>query len=156
MTKRNLIHSLRGFTFLGLVRYLIMKIRQKDLLVQGMCTCCGKCCQNLSLDDGSGWIRRKEDFDRIVAKNVEYSCFSIIGRDSLGILQFKCSHHLDDGRCSNYEDRFQFCIDFPDKNLLFCGGCLPKGCGYRIESVVPFSRVLSSSVDSYNEKDPHS
>lgn len=154
--KRNLIQCIRGFTLPGLIRYLVMKMRRKELLVQGRCSCCGLCCQNLSLDDGTGWIRRIEDFERIVIKNPQYTCFKVIGRDSFGVLQFKCSHLSADNRCTNYQERFQFCIDFPDKNLVFCGGGLPQGCGYHITTVTPFSNVLTSSVKAYNEKNSHS
>jgi len=110
----------------------------------------------LSLDDGTGWIRSESEFQAIVAKNPEYNCFEIIGYDNSGILQFRCSHLSEVGKCSNYWERFQFCRDFPDKNLLFCGGGLPPHCGYRIKSVVPFNTILKETIEKSNEKNPYS
>ncbi|BHH82997.1 hypothetical protein [Desulforhopalus sp. 52FAK] len=152
----NKITRFRGFTLVGFIRYFVMKFRKKQLLVTGSCNCCGSCCEKLSLDDGRGWIRNEAEFKAIVAKHPEYGCFTIIGYDSSGIVLFRCSHISSDGKCEIYQERFRFCKDFPDKNLLFCGGGLPLGCGYQIESVVPFNRILKETIDTSNEKDPYS
>lgn len=144
---KKIIKALQSYTLIGSLRYLFMKLRGKEAFIGGNCHCCGRCCKKLSLDDGKGWIRSFDDFQSIVNDNPDYSCFKIVGCDDFGILQLQCSHLDGNGTCSIYERRFSFCRDFPDKNLIFCGGGLPEGCGYTIRTVTPFSKVLEKSLD---------
>lgn len=141
------LQKINEFTIAGFFTYLNLKLSKKELMIGGVCHCCGACCQRLSLDNGRGWVKKRRDFERIVANNPQYRCFEVIGNDSSGNLLFSCSWLSDDGTCSNYEKRFDFCRNFPDKNLVFCGGGLPAGCGYSFRSVVPFSKILQETLD---------
>ncbi|TKB09321.1 hypothetical protein [Desulforhopalus sp. IMCC35007] len=136
------------FTIAGFFAYLSLKLSKKELMIVGACHCCGACCRSLSLDSGGGWIKKRKDFDRIVADNPQYHCLEQIGKDSRRNLLFCCSWLSADGTCSNYDGRFDFCRDFPDKNLVFCGGGLPSGCGYSFKPVVPFSQILQETIDN--------
>lgn len=151
----NILFRMRGFTLIGLLRFIVMKFRKRQMLVTGVCNCCGACCRKLSLDDGGGWIRSEKQFTSILGEHPEYSCFEITGRDTSGILLFRCTHITEEGICGAYDKRFHFCKDFPDKNLIFCGGGLPPECGYQLRTVVPFSKILQSTLDEHNEKNPH-
>ena len=150
-----LIQHFRDFTIVGFINFTILKLTNREILIGGSCHCCGACCRSLCLDDGKGWIRREKDFKSVVEDNPDYSCFKIIGRDNSGYLLFSCTSLLDNGKCGRYDNRFQFCKDFPDPQLPFCGGQLPKGCGYVFRSVVPFSKILSEEINKSNEKNPH-
>ncbi|MFT5698234.1 MAG: hypothetical protein ACI8ZB_001088 [Desulforhopalus sp.] len=156
MKKRiaRVIQSLKDFTIVGFTHYIILKLRKKEIIIGGSCHCCGDCCRRLSLDDGNGWIRSKKKFAVVVSANPQYKCFEIIGTDNNGYLLFACTLLSDDGKCGDYSNRFQFCRDFPDKNLIFCGGGLPSGCGYRFQSVVPFAKILNETIEKTNEKSP--
>jgi hypothetical protein len=149
-----LLCSMRGYTIIGLLRLFMMKMRKQQVLVTGGCRSCGACCRKLSLDDGRGWIRSEKQFASILSESPDYRCFEIIGRDSSGILLFSCTHSTEEGLCGTYETRFRFCKEFPDKNLIFCGGGLPSGCGYNLHTGVPFSTILQSTLDKHNEKNP--
>ena len=153
------IKTLKGifkdFTFAGFVTYSILRWRKREILVAGSCKCCGACCRSLSLDDGNGWIRDPKDFWAIVKEKPQYGCFEIVGKDNSGYVLFRCTLVLEDGRCGKYEERFQFCHDFPDRNLPFCGGKLPAGCGYVFQSVEPFAKVLNETIDRKDEKNSH-
>ncbi|PHR29049.1 MAG: zinc/iron-chelating domain-containing protein [Desulfotalea sp.] len=153
---QKIIANLREFSVVGFLYYLILKLRRREVMIGGSCHLCGACCRSLSLDDGDGWIRNRRAFVAVVACNPEYSCFEIIGADNSGFLLFRCTLISDDGKCTNYEKRFQFCQDFPDKNLPFCGGGLPAGCGYKFLTVIPFSKILTETIDKKNEKNPRS
>lgn len=158
MMKNNLstlIQHIRDFTIVGFINFTILKLSKREILVGGACHCCGKCCRSLCLDDGKGWIRKEKDFKAVVDDNPDYNCFKIIGKDTSGYLLFSCSSLLDNGKCGRYEDRFQFCRDFPDPRLPFCGGQLPQGCGYNFLSVVPFSKILGKEIDKIDEKNSH-
>lgn len=143
----NIIRKLKGFTCVGLVNYTILRLRNKQILIGGSCHSCGACCRSLCLDDGSGWIKNKKDYAGIVEEHPQYSCFEIIGQDNSGFLLFRCSLLTAEGKCGNYADRFQFCREFPDRNLPFCGGKLPAGCGYYFQSVVPFAKILNETIE---------
>ena len=149
------IQNLKDFTMWGFVKYITLKWRNKEILIGGSCHQCGACCRSLSLDDGNGWIRNKKDFEAVVEENPQYRCFEIIGKDNIEFLLFRCTLISVEGKCENYQKRFQFCRDFPDRNLPFCGGKLPTGCGYSFQSVVPFAKILKETIDNANEKDPH-
>lgn len=150
-----IIQSFKDFTIVGFLNFTILKLTNREILIGGSCQCCGACCRSLCLDDGKGWIRKEKDFKVVVEDNPAYSCFQIIGKDNSGYLLFRCTSLLDNGKCGRYENRFQFCKDFPDRNLPFCGGELPKGCGYVFRSVVPFSKILDKEIDKSNEKNSH-
>lgn len=150
-----LIQYFRDFTIVGFIHFTILKLTKRKIFIAGSCNCCGTCCRSLCLDDGKGWIRREKDFNTVVKENPDYSCFKIIGRDNCGYLLFRCSLILENGKCGKYDSRFQFCKDFPDPKLPFCGGQLPNGCGYVFKSVVPFSKILSEEIDKTNEKNSH-
>lgn len=150
-----IIQHFRDFTIVGFINFTILKLTRREILIGGSCTCCGACCRSLCLDNGKGWIRKEKDFKLVVEDNPDYSRFQIIGRDSSGYLLFCCVSLLDNGKCGRYDKRFQFCKDFPDRNLPFCGGALPKGCGYIFRSVVPFFKILGEEIDKSNEKNSH-
>lgn len=153
--KHKFLQHLRDFTIVGFINFTILKLTRREIFIEGTCHCCGACCRSLCLDDGKGWIRREKDFNAVVRDNPGYNCFKIIGRDSSGYLLFRCSLILDNGKCGQYDSRFQFCKDFPDPKLPFCGGQLPRGCGYTFKSGVPFSKILSEEIDKKNEKNSH-
>lgn len=148
----NSINRLRGFSPLGFLLYLSVKISNKEITVTGGCNGCGACCRSLCLDNGEGWIRHLKKFQKVVEEDDSFSCFKVIGRDSNGFLLFSCSHLGVDGKCLVYEHRFSFCRSFPDKNLLFCGGKLPSGCGYKFKIVKPFSKFLKKEIKGQSEK----
>ena len=153
----NSVQKLKSFTCVGLVKYTILKLRNKQILIGGSCNSCGACCRSLCLDAGNGWIKKHEEFKRVVEENLQYSCFEIIGKDNSGFLLFRCNLLTADGKCGNYKERFQFCQSFPDRNLPFCGGKLPAGCGYYFQVGVPFAKILKKTIDreKVHEKSPH-
>ncbi len=72
--------------------------------------------------------------------------FEIIGRDSQGYLLFSCNWCMDDGSCSEYQQRLPLCRNYPESSLIFAGGRLLPDCGYRFVEVVPFAKVLEREL----------
>jgi uncharacterized protein len=136
-------HLLSTYSFLGLVRYLRLRFMGKELLVTGSCSCCGNCCRKINLEGEHGWLRSEKDFHEVLIDYPEYERFSITGKDDQGFLQFSCSWLTDAGLCRDHEKQLSICTNFPDKNLHFCGGTLPPGCGFMISEVRPFSSYLA-------------
>jgi len=133
---------LSTYSFLGLIRYLRMRLMGKELLVTGSCHCCGNCCRKINLEGERGWLRLEKDFLKVLHDYPEYHRFVITGKDEQGFLQFSCTWLSDAGFCRDHENRLELCTNFPDKSLHFCGGKLPLGCGYAINEVRPFKSYL--------------
>ncbi|MFW2366695.1 MAG: YkgJ family cysteine cluster protein [Desulforhopalus sp.] len=135
-----------GFSITGLFHFITLKLRGRTILVTGSCHSCGSCCRQLSLEGRNGWINSRKEFQQTVLHSPEYNRFKIIGRDSGGVLLFTCRWLTDDGSCDNYEKRPSLCRNYPESSLLFCGGALPPGCGYRFKSVIPFEKILAREL----------
>ncbi|MEN8190223.1 MAG: YkgJ family cysteine cluster protein [Thermodesulfobacteriota bacterium] len=142
------LRRIAEFTPWGLVRFLRLKLTGRELMVSGSCSGCGKCCRKINLEASTGWIRSQEQFQAMVRDHPEFARFEVIGKDEYGCLQFSCSWLTEEGLCRDHENRLWVCRDFPDKNLVFCGGGLPSGCGYRIVEVRPFERTLNEVMKS--------
>lgn len=141
-----LLSQLRSFSLHGFCRFLWLKLRGKSILVTGSCHGCGRCCRSICLEGNEGWLRSEKSFQRIVDKYPEYERFTIIGRDPLGFLLFSCTWCTAQGTCLDYERRLPLCRKYPESSLLFAGGRLLSGCGYRFVEVVPFAKVLRQEL----------
>jgi len=138
-----ILQLLSSCSFTGLIRYLHMRLRGKELLVTGSCSNCGSCCRKINLEGHRGWLRHEQDFYAVAADYPEYQRFQITGKDEQGFLRFSCSWLTPEGFCKDHGERLDLCRNFPDKSLRFCGGTLPAGCGYLIQEVRPFSKYLA-------------
>ena len=132
----------RAFSPVGFIRHLWLKLRGKTIMVTGNCHGCGRCCSAICLEGDEGWLRSEKSFQRIVDKYPEYGRFTVIGRDTQGFLLFRCTWCTAEGTCSAYEERLPLCRRYPESSLVFAGGRLLPGCGYRFAEVVPFEKVL--------------
>lgn len=138
----SIFRCLNTLSCVGAIRFVVMHITGRKVLLSGACRNCGKCCRRINLEAAGGWVRSEEVFEGIVRDYPEYSRFSIIGPDSQGFLLFSCSWCTPEGLCRDYENRLSICRNFPDSSLVFCGGSLPEECGYRLTTGVPFAKVL--------------
>jgi Fe-S-cluster containining protein len=131
---------------LGVLRYLRMKLLGRQVIVRGQCEMCGACCKKISLDIGGSWVRSVRRFKRLVRKNSDYARFEITGRDRNGYLEFRCTWLQKDGTCRDYDNRLQICRSYPDTELYFTNGKLIKGCGFALEEVPDFERLLKRKI----------
>jgi hypothetical protein len=126
----------------GWWRQLRLRLSGKELILTGHCRQCGSCCQRLQLEHRHKWLRSKRKFAALVKTNPEFARFKIVGRDRQGLLVFNCLMLGADNRCKDYLQRPQLCRDFPHKGIFFCGGTLPKGCGFTLSEGIPFAKIL--------------
>ncbi len=140
------MQQLSSCSIQGMFRLLFMKLRGKDYLVTGSCNGCGNCCRKINLKTQKGWIRSEAHFKRMLKVHEDFRRFEITGKDDQGFLQFTCSWLLSSGLCKDHENRFQICKQYPAKSLMFCGGNVPEDCGYTIEMVTPFKKVLAQET----------
>ncbi len=136
------IKDLSSCSLQGLLRLLILKIAGKDYLIVGSCIGCGSCCRKINLKTSKGWIRSEEHFKRMLKVHHDFQRFDIAGKDSQGFLQFSCSWLMSSGLCRDHKNRLDICRKYPAKSLMFCGGSISEECGYTIETVTPFKKIL--------------
>ena len=141
-----LMGKFSSFSLQGICRYLWLRLRGKSILVVGSCHGCGRCCRSISLEGTEGWLRSENSFQRIVGIYPEYQRFEIIGRDRQGFLLFNCTWCTPQGTCRDYDRRLPLCSNYPESSLVFAGGRLLSGCGYRFAEVVPFNKILKQAL----------
>ncbi len=146
MSIKKTVKQIRGYTLQGLVRATLLKLKGKELMISGSCKGCGSCCNKINLETEKGWVRNQTEFEEVCSRYPEYKRFTVIGQDEQGFLQFSCNWVTNEGFCEGYENRLSICKKFPDKSLHFCGGGLPRQCGYSIDAVVPFDKVLQKEI----------
>ncbi|MFO7830483.1 MAG: YkgJ family cysteine cluster protein [Desulfuromonadaceae bacterium] len=131
----------------GWLRYLRLRLQKRELIIRGHCRQCGNCCRRIQIQQGHRWLRSKGGFKKLVREHPEYSRFNIIGRDTHGLLLFDCTWLQDDNTCARHGERLDICRNFPAKAIFFCGGQLPHTCGYKVEEVKPFARILQDKME---------
>ena len=108
---------------------------------EGFCNGCGQCCQNIALIHDGQVISRLSEFDILKEKFPEYAAFRIARADNEGLL-FRCSNLKEDNSCAIYENRPDFCRNYPDETGLIWGGRLPSECSYLFKIKETFDHVL--------------
>lgn len=145
-----MVHLLRqrinSYSFLGFLKFTLMKLRGRMVYLRGNCLQCGTCCQSINIEGPKGWIRKEHEFYAIIANRPEYDRFFITGRDDFGYLLFCCTKLTNQQKCSCYEDRLPMCKKYPDKSLAFVGGVLPQDCGYKITIEPSFKKILRKKM----------
>jgi uncharacterized protein len=140
------------FTFLGLLRWIKLRLTGKQVIVAGECIQCGVCCRGLNLSRKSHWIRSEAEFERLAAALPEYRRFRHIGRTLTGLMKFDCECISKEGFCSDYENRPDFCSSYPEPDLYFMGGEIPPYCGFEFRIVPSFRRILNREMKNATGK----
>lgn len=113
----------------------------------GSCNQCGKCCSHIYLVYGQQTINSLEMFEDIKANNPEYQSFKpILSQSSEDGILFQCIHLQADNTCGIYQDRPNFCRQYPSEHSLLMGGKLAEGCGYQFRLKQTFQDVLQQAA----------
>ncbi|WP_303674962.1 YkgJ family cysteine cluster protein [Vampirovibrio chlorellavorus] len=119
----------------------------------GGCNQCGKCCSHIYLVYGQQTINSVAMFEDIKAKNPEYQYFKplLADSDEEGLL-FQCVHLQADKSCGIYNDRPNFCRQYPSEHAMLMGGKLAEGCGYQFRLLKTFQDVLRQMAPPGTER----
>lgn len=128
-------------SLIGLFRRFRSLVLGREVEVVGHCTLCGNCCRAILLSDRNRWLRRKSQFDRLVAEEPEHARFRIRERSADGFLTFDCTMLAEDDTCTCHDIRPALCRNYPTKSIYYQGGWLYEGCGYAFRAVT-FRDVL--------------
>ncbi|HOC93430.1 MAG TPA: YkgJ family cysteine cluster protein [bacterium] len=130
------------YSFLGLARWLWLRLLGKEIIVSGECDMCGGCCRALNLSEKGRWVRTEEEFRGLVEKYPEYARFKHCGFTTLGLMTFECSMLGPDNLCADHDNRPELCRVYPETDLYFMCGALPRSCGYEYKAAPSFRRAL--------------
>lgn len=102
-------------------------VPQKNPYIRiGECNQCGNCCRNIYSVD----TYTEKEFKLMQFFYPPYRRFYIKGKDEQGNFIFACKYIQDDGKCSVYNKRPNFCKTYPiqkyNRSL-----SLPDGCSYK-------------------------
>lgn len=127
-------------------KFFHLKILKRKYYRVGKCNCCGRCCKNIYVKHGKGFIKDEKLFNRLKPLHTFYFDLEIIGSDEMGLV-FACKN-LDDttNLCRIHNKRERICRDYPMEEILKMGGALADGCGFRFEPIEKFSEVLKKET----------
>ncbi|MFM7469016.1 MAG: YkgJ family cysteine cluster protein [Vampirovibrionales bacterium] len=111
----------------------------------GGCNGCGRCCEEIFLGHEGGLIQSVEMWEAIKEDHPHYGWFTPIELRDQGLL-FRCKKLGADKRCTDYENRPQFCRDYPSEDGIILGGCQPLECSYWFSPAHTFKDVLSEKL----------
>lgn len=137
---------LKSVTISGIIRHVYLKLAGKEYIIEGSCKSCGECCRLINLKYEKGWIRSLSQFEELIEDSPEYERFSVVSEGKNGFLQFTCTWLTESNICGDYPERLEICRKYPSKSLYLCGGQMLKGCGYRLNEVVPFKKYLEREL----------
>ena len=127
-------------------KFFYLKILGKKYYRKGECLKCGRCCKNIYVKHGKGFISDEKLFNRLKPLHPFYFDLEIIGKDETGLL-FACKN-LDEATmlCKIHDRRAKICRDYPMEEILKMGGTLAEGCGYRFEPIEKFAEILNKAA----------
>ncbi len=113
-------------------------IETVDYKITGSCNQCGRCCKKIFSTN----LYYKSEFDLMKKFYKSLKRFEIVGKDQHKRLVLRCNLLGEDNKCTDYQNRLNFCKAYPFDRLQ--GGTLLKDCG--------FKKVPAKGFDDYLEK----
>lgn len=131
--------------FNSVKKFFLLKILKRKYYKTGTCKGCGKCCENIYVNHGNkGFIKTKEEFDRLKPFHSFYRGLEYIGEDEMGVL-FKCTHlDLITRKCKIHFFRPPVCRKYPMEEIFKMGGILSPDCGYQFKPIERFNDILNN------------
>ncbi len=111
-------------------------IETVDYKITGSCNQCGQCCKKIFSTN----LYYKSEFDLMKKFYKPLKRFNVIGKDKYKRLVLSCSLLGKDNKCTDYENRLNFCKAYPFDRLN--GGVLLKDCGFQKVPLKEFKNYL--------------
>jgi len=127
------------------ITFVLLKIKGQEPVRTGQCNQCGMCCRSFRIKSDGKWIKSQAQFQRLIQQKPEYSRLVYKGEID-GDLYFTCSWLTSDGICKDHRNRLLICKEYPSTTRFYTGNQLPDHCGFHIEAVVPFEKILKKQT----------
>ena len=103
------------------------------------------CCTHIYVKHFKHVLKDEKEFERLQYLHKFYSGLKIIGKDDLGLI-FECTNlDPETKKCKIHFWRPGICRRYPQEELFAMGGALSDTCGYKMEPIIPFKKVLSDT-----------
>ena len=137
-----------GVMFTEIKKFILAKIFKKHYWRTGKCKGCGGCCSHIYVKHFKHVLQDEKEFEKLQFLHSFYSGLKIIGKDELGLI-FECTHlDKETKRCKIHFWRPGICRRYPQEELFSMGGTLSEDCGYKMEPIYPFKKILKDTEKS--------
>lgn len=132
--------------FTEIKKFILARVFKKHYWRTGKCKGCGQCCTHIYVKHFKHVIQDEKEFEKLQFLHSFYSGLKVIGKDDLGLI-FECTHlDKDTKRCKIHFWRPGICRRYPQEELFFMGGTLSDDCGFKMEPIYPFKKVLKDTA----------
>lgn len=123
-------------------KFILSKVLKKHYYRTGKCRGCGQCCTHIYVKHFKHVLQDEKEFEKLQYLHKFYSDLKIIGKDELGLI-FECKNlDSETKRCKIHFWRPGICRRYPQEELFSMGGTLSEDCGYKMEPIIPFKKIL--------------
>ena len=133
-------------------KFFLSKVLHKYYYRTGKCKGCGQCCTHIYVKHFKHVLTDEKEFKRLQYLHKFYADLKIIGKDDLGLI-FECTNlDAETRKCKIHFRRPGICRRYPQEELFSMGGTLSDECGYKMEPIIPFEKVLQDVKNKQDKK----
>ena len=133
-------------------KFFLSKVLHKYYYRTGKCKGCGQCCTHIYVKHFKHVLTDEKEFKRLQYLHKFYADLKIIGKDDLGLI-FECTNlDTETRKCKIHFLRPGICRRYPQEELFSMGGTLSDECGYKMEPIIPFEKVLQDVKNKQDKK----
>ena len=133
-------------------KFFLSKVLHKYYYRTGKCKGCGQCCTHIYVKHFKHVLTDEKEFKRLQYLHKFYADLKIIGKDDLGLI-FECTNlDTETKKCKIHFRRPGICRRYPQEELFSMGGTLSDECGYKMEPIIPFEKVLQDVKNKQDKK----
>ncbi|MBE7710117.1 MAG: YkgJ family cysteine cluster protein [Cyanobacteria bacterium SIG32] len=133
-------------------KWVLANILRRRYYRTGKCNACGKCCTQIYVKHYKHVIQDEKEFEKLQYLHSFYSNLKVIGKDEIGLI-FECQNlDPETHKCKIHKTRPGICRRYPQEELFSMGGALSDDCGYKMEPIVPFAKVLETVSKKQSKK----
>ena len=125
-------------------KWFLSNVLKKKYYRTGKCKGCGECCTHIYVKHYKHVVQDEKEFEKLQYLHSFYANLKVIGKDDIGLI-FECQNlDTETRKCKIHRFRPAICRRYPQEELFSMGGALSDNCGYKMEPIIPFSKVLKN------------
>ena len=138
--------------FKTIKKFIFKNVLKRTYYRTGHCIGCGECCRQIYVKHYKHVIQDEEEFKKLQYLHRFYTYLKVIGKDEIGLV-FECTNlDPETHKCKIHKNRPGICRRYPQEELFSMGGALSDDCGYKMEPIIPFSKILEKTQKKLERK----